>query len=401
MFYIIVPLPDEGIGVYRTNDIENGEFEFNMLIEGKGLEDPCPIWVDDKCYLAIAFAKSRIGFNSCIGLYEVSPDLRTKISDTYTIIFDGHNTQPTIEGPKFYYRNDYFYILAPAGSVKTGWQTALRSKNVYGPYEEKIIMCQNDSKINGPHQGALVDINKNQDVFIHFQDLGCYGRICHLQPVKWVNDWPLIGNVRDDLLNGTPVDEYDYFIDKKSNYKLEDSDKFIDKLSNIWQKPANKTCEFYEVNNGLYLYAKKDFEALNKNPNTLLAKICHLNFNIETKFDLSNLSNNSRAGLCYMGSIYYYIDVINKNNKKYIELRQGSFNNNDITLEEIEYDQNEIIFNMKFRYPGNYQLGYNGKYFKTKFNATPGRWIGGKYGLFNNGNSGSVKISYFKVRNVK
>ena len=92
MFYIIVPFPDEGIGVYRTDDIENGEFEFNMLIEANGLEDPCPIWVDDKCYLAVGFVKSRIGFNSCLGLYEVSPDLRTKISDTYTIIFDGHNT---------------------------------------------------------------------------------------------------------------------------------------------------------------------------------------------------------------------------------------------------------------------------------------------------------------------
>ena len=62
----------------------------------------------------------------------------------------------TIEGPKFYKRNGYYYILAPAGGVVTGWQLALRSRNVYGPYESKIVMAQGDTDINGPHQGGWV-----------------------------------------------------------------------------------------------------------------------------------------------------------------------------------------------------------------------------------------------------
>ena len=95
-----------------------------------------------------------------------------------------------------------YYILAPAGSVKTGWQTALRSKDIYGPYEEKIVMCQNDSPTNGPHQGALVDLADGSDVFIHFQDFKAYGRIVHLEPVTWHNNWPIIGHANDLLLNG-------------------------------------------------------------------------------------------------------------------------------------------------------------------------------------------------------
>ena len=158
-FYCVIPFPDEGIYVSECSDIEKGDWsELHPLIKGSGLEDPCPIWVKDKCYLVIGFVKSRIGFNSVLGLYEVTPDLKNLVTKDYKIIFDGHNTQPTIEGPKFYFKDDYFYILAPAGSVKTGWQTALRSKNIYGPYEEKIIMCQNDSPTNGPHQGALIDL---------------------------------------------------------------------------------------------------------------------------------------------------------------------------------------------------------------------------------------------------
>ena len=248
-FYITAPMPDEGIFVYRTKDIEKGEFESWLLIPGKGLEDPCPIWTEDgRCFIVIGFAKSRAGFNSCLGLYEVTPDLKNKITDNYTIIFDGHDTQPTIEGPKFYYRNNMYYILAPAGSVKTGWQTALRSKDIYGPYEQKIVMAQNDSKINGPHQGALVDLTDGRDVFIHFQDLGPYGRIVHLEPVTWYNNWPIIGDAKDLLLTGTPVSEHDYFILEKSNYKIETSDLFNkNKLSLMWQLPANQNKAFYSL----------------------------------------------------------------------------------------------------------------------------------------------------------
>ena len=147
-FYALVPFPDEGIFVTETDDIENGKWsEPRLLIKGPGIEDPCPIWVDDKCYLVVGFVKSRIGFNSMLAVYEVSSDLTKQLSD-YKIVFDGHNIAPTVEGPKFHFRNGFFYILAPCGSVKTGWQIALRSKNIYGPYEMKIILMQNDSKIN-------------------------------------------------------------------------------------------------------------------------------------------------------------------------------------------------------------------------------------------------------------
>jgi hypothetical protein len=95
-------------------------------------------------------------------------------------LYDGTKTNPTIEGPKVYKRNGYYYIFAPAGGVKFGWQTVLRSKNLYGPYEEKTVMHQGNSDINGPHQGGLVDTPAGEEWFIHFQDAGVYGRITHM-----------------------------------------------------------------------------------------------------------------------------------------------------------------------------------------------------------------------------
>lgn len=142
-----------------------------MRKAGKGWIDPCPFWDEDgKAYLVNGFAKSRSGIKSILHISPMSPDGTTLLGEGQHV-FDGHNTQPTIEGPKMYKRNGYYYILAPAGSVKSGWQTALRSRNVYGPYEEKIVMMQGESRVNGPHQGGWVDTPSGEDWFVHFQDV--------------------------------------------------------------------------------------------------------------------------------------------------------------------------------------------------------------------------------------
>lgn len=408
-FYIAVPFPDEGIWIYRTDDLENGKFECWPLIEGRGFEDPCPIWTNDgKCYLVFAFVKSRIGFNSCLALYEVTPDLKHLLNDEYKIIFDGHDTQPTIEGPKFYYRNDYYYILAPAGSVKTGWQTALRSKNIYGPYEQKIVMCQNDSPINGPHQGALVDLEDGKDVFIHFQDFNAYGRIVHLNPVTWHNNWPIIGHANDLLLNGTPVLEYEYFIAKKSNYKLEVSDDFNNELNNMWQTPANKLIDFYSIDNGLKLkclyHNEEAYNSLNKYPYSLLAKLAYKSFKIKTLINPLFKNNGDKAGLVLMGKYYSYIFIELINNDYHLRIKKGFFNNdNDEFLYDIIINDPNVVLNLEYTYPNIYKLGYNNKYFKDKFIAYPGRWIGAKYGIFAQGknSNGEAIFKYFKVSEVK
>lgn len=90
----------------------------------------------------------------------------------------------------------------------TGWQLALRSRNVYGPYESKIVMAQGDTDINGPHQGGWVETCTGESWFINFQDKAMYGRVLHLNPMKWENDWPVIGEDKDGDGCGEPVKRY-------------------------------------------------------------------------------------------------------------------------------------------------------------------------------------------------
>ena len=193
-YYIYVGDPDRGIFMVRTQDPAGAWEKPVWVVREKGFIDPCPLWDDDgRAWLSHGCAGSRAGLKSVLFVAPLSAD-GTRLEGPSHIVYDGHATQPTIEGTKFYKRNGLYYIFAPAGGVSTGWQTVLRGTSPYGPFEEKIVMASAPGTINGPHQGAWVSSADGSEWFIHFQDKGAYGRIVHLQPLFWGDDgWPLIG----------------------------------------------------------------------------------------------------------------------------------------------------------------------------------------------------------------
>ena len=206
-FFVFIPLVDEGILVARSKD-PYGEFEWNMLCESKGWIDPCPFWDDDgRAYMVFAYAKSRSGIKHRLSLVEIDPQCRSLLTEP-RLIFDGEQIAPTSEGPKMYKRNGYYYILMPSGGVETGWQSCLRSRSVYGPYDYRVVMHQGNSRVNGPHQGGWVTSPDGRDWFVHFQDVVELGRIIHLQPMCFLDDWPFIGQDQNGDGIGEPVREW-------------------------------------------------------------------------------------------------------------------------------------------------------------------------------------------------
>jgi beta-xylosidase len=184
----------------QTDDPKTGAWSEPVLIlPGKGIIDPTPLWDDDgQAWLLHAWAKSRSGKNNILTLHRMSPD-GIKVEEPGKVIIDGNKLPGyrTLEGPKFYKRNGYYYVFAPAGGVPVGWQAVFRSKTIDGPYEVRTVMEQGSTLVNGPHQGAWVQTQTGEDWFFHFQSNLAYGRIVHLQPMQWVDDWPVIGSDAD------------------------------------------------------------------------------------------------------------------------------------------------------------------------------------------------------------
>lgn len=317
-FYIYFGMPDEGIFVTRTNDIY-GEFEpLTCIKSGRGYIDTCPFWDDDgEAYLVHGFANSRIGFKSVLAINKMAPD-GMSLTNEFRIVFDGNGKYPTIEGPKLYKKDGYYYILAPALGVTYGVQVALRAKNIYGPYEDKIVLEQGDTSINGPHQGGLVSVG-NKDYFIHFQDKGAYGRIPHMQPVTWVDGYPMMGEYNKDKDLYQPVLEYKKPIENKEVISDIYSDDFKNSFNNTFQWNCNTNSENFSLDKYDYLrlFAKKAYDnthSLLKSSNLLTQKFPNDNFNVTTKFDLNLQKNGDKCGFGILSNEYSSIQITKTKN---------------------------------------------------------------------------------------
>lgn len=419
MFYACFPMPDEGIYMSTTTD-PFGKWSKPVNIRPKaGWIDPCPFWDEDgKAYLVAGVARSRIGYKSVLHMVEMQPDGMGLIGDEVKIFDGNENDQVTIEGPKMYKKNGYYYIFAPAGGVKTGWQTVLRSRNVFGPYEYKVVMRQGDSPVNGPHQGAWVDTVTGEDWFVHFQDVYGAGRITHLQPMSWLNDWPVIGIAKDGNDYGEPVMKYkkpDVGNVNQPVCEPATSDDFKSgKLGLQWQWNANPKEGWYEfTEKGLRLNAVKTKEGTpyGNMPNLLLQKWPAPQFSCITKLNLEHLNDRETAGVISMGMQYGLLEIkkqsgiINlsfvKGVQHFGKILEENTEETWIKLKEYKSEElKEIYVKYDVEITGTQDLNENEKNFPLEtvtlsystdgkdyekagsMRAVPGRWVGVKNGIF-------------------
>lgn len=409
-YYVFIPMPDEGIFMCSTKDPWGKWSEPSYVKKVTGWIDPCPFWDDDgKAYMVNAFARSRIGFKSFLYMSPMAPDCSGTLDDGQ-FVYDGHATQPTIEGPKLYKRNGFYYIFAPAGGVKPGWQTVLRSKNIYGPYEEKIVLHQGGSPVNGPHQGAWVDTPDGQDWFLHFQDVGNAGRIIHLQPMRWENDWPVIGvNDKDGCGEPTLCYRKPVNIEGSVPDAPDDSDRFEkDSLGLQWQWNANYKKEWYRVGNGsltLYAQPKEADVQLCDVSNLLLQKWSAPEFQITTCLHLEKLRDGDRAGMISFGGRYTALCAEKDGGRLCLCQRTGEWEkNNETSLQLRTLEQETLYIRMCVEQSENvwFEVSADGVSFERVGNptqATPGRWVGVKAGLFavneKGAPGGSAAADYF------
>jgi len=411
-FYIYYPDPDFGIYLTKSKTITGPWSQPILVYAGKGIIDPCPLWDNDgKLYLVHAFAGSRAGIKSVIVINKMNND-GTAVIDDGVIVYDGHEQDPTIEGPKLYERNGYYYIFAPAGGVSTGWQLVLRSKNIYGPYERKVVMDQGNSIVNGPHQGAWITTQKGKNWFIHFQDKGVYGRVVHLQPMTWKNDWPVIGIDKDSDGKGEPVLNYKK-PDVGKPYSMQapaESDEFnTNTLGLQWQWMANPQ-PFYSfmntANGSLRLYAHHIDTAKNlwQKPNVLLQKLPAEEAMFTTRLSFKPNKKNAAetTGLVIMGMSYAGIVLQSLHDSIFIKriVCNGAEDGNEETVITIDKTkQPEIYFSVVMRKSGmcSFSYSYDGNNFTKAgddFQAMQGKWIGAKVGLFATGSQKSNDCGY-------
>ena len=396
------------------------------VVPGKGMIDPCPLWDDDgRCYLVNGWAASRAGLNSILTVRELSAD-GTRAIGKPCIAFDGWQENFTSEGPKFYKRDGWYWIMNPAGGVERGWQLAMRSKSPYGPYEWKRVMWQGKTTVNGPHQGAWVHTSQGEDWFLHFNDRGAYGRVVYLQPVDWSSGWPMMGN------NGEPYTKYRKPLTKNQKSSAicnpQESDEFNDgQLGLQWQWHANYD-QLYGMPtaNGFYRLYTQDlpqhFRSLWDVPNLLLQKPTALRFTATAKVRFASKDDNQYGGLVMMGRDYSALVVhrqgdaflLQRHTCKGADTGQTETQQTLATLMPTDRDtipySPAIYLDLYLRLTvkdGQCRFAYSmdGKHYKDAgdvFAMREGKWIGAKFGFVaecsnRKGNRGWLDVDWIRI----
>jgi len=394
IFYVYFCTPEDGLFMASASDPLE-KWSLKLVQDVANWEDPCPFWDEDgQAYLI----RGKVGAGPAI-LHKMSSD-GTKLLDDGVLIYQDLEKQPVLEGFKFMDKRDgYYYFTGPAGGVATGWQTVFRSKNIYGPYEEKIVLHQGKTEVNGPHQGALVETQTGEWWFIHFQDKGVYGRIVHLQPVQWKNDWPVMGVDDDNDGCGEPVLTYKK-PDVGKTYPIsapQTSDDFSDpSLGLQWQWQASAQKNWYGIaanDKCLRLNAisnPTDDGGLFYTPNILLQKFAAPEFSAVTKLSFNPDKDGDRAGLTIIGKQYTFLCLEKQFDGIYLSIysakTEGRKKQSQEKLLSIPINTNTIWLKANLNENTKYQYSYslNGKNFVDigdLYQAEQGVWIGAKIGI--------------------
>ena len=423
-YYIYWGDPDYGVMMVKTKDPAGEWTKPLCVIEGKGYIDTTPLWDDDgRCYLVNGWANSRAKFASVLTVRELSAD-GTRAIGQPVIVFDGNGTENrTCEGPKFYKRDGWYWIMCPAGGVPTGFQLAMRSKSPYGPYEHKTVLAQGKTSINGPHQGGWVHTKYGEDWFLHFQDKEAYGRVVHLQPVDWSSGWPIMGR------KGEPVVTYTK-PKSSSTQKVNpvESDEFNTPTMGLqWQWHANYDEKFgvptafgtfriytYKLSEGW-----KNFWEV---PNLLLQKTPADEFTVTTKLRFTSKADGQFGGLIMMGLDYSAL-VVRRTGQSFQLVQmtckaadKGKPQTEDIiaTLKPTAADKTDykpgihedIYLRLKVADSKlHFAYSSDGKKFTdcgSEFQMKEGKWIGAKFGYVSaetdaNADRGWVEADWIRV----
>ncbi len=380
-FYVFVCTPSEGLFMWHAKD-PSGPWSKTVTVKAvPGWEDPCPFWDEDgQAYLVHSYK----GAGPLI-LHKMSAD-GTRLLDEGREIYRG----PVAEGPKLFKRKGYYYISLPEGGVEKGWQTVLRSRDLYGPYERREVLPP-----GSPHQGGLVDLASGETWFLSFESTGYLGRIGYLNPVTWTDDdWPVFGD------NGQPGAAW-----KKPNvgrsYSIvrpQTSDEFSSRtLSPNWQWNHNPVAQAWSLARrpGYLRLEALPASGLDTARNTLTEKLWDSAGLIDVKMDTGLMKDGQAAGFAFMsGSDFGWVGVVQEKGVRRVRWFGGegpTVQGKEVWLRGINSgDTGRVLYSLdgkSFVDPGDV--------FHLRFRF----WKGARVAIFSYGpNGGAADFDYVRYR---
>lgn len=359
-FYALFIANDQGkTYIYKTNDIRSSHWERSVI--NRPFHDASMLFENGHLYI--------VWGNGDLRIIELEPDgsgIKTGAEEKVLISAPKEGYGLRAEGSHFYHIGDYYYLLEinwPIGGPRT--ERCWRSKELFGEYESKVILSGPfDGRGDGVAQGGIIQTQKGDWYAIMFQDHGAVGRIPTLQPVTWIEDWPILGE------NTIPVKQFSVNLSENGKNRVWANDEFDydseDKLDLVWQwnhKPDNALWSTTERQGWLRLKTGHLAEDIMHARNTLTQRTVGPRCISEVKLDASGMKPGDRAGLCAFQSNYCRIGVeVAEDGNKYLvginrvpperhmkhKQPEESENNGEREVFRMKLEQNEVWLRIRY-----------------------------------------------------
>lgn len=407
-FWVFVCDPVFGLFMTSASNPSGPWEPAHQVFKGKNYDDCCPFWDDDgQLYLSCANFDRGYPNDYDIKLFKLTPDGKS-LQDTGTILHSGKVAEAT----KMYKINGWYYILYCEDFADTHRaQMAMRSKNIYGPYEHKRL-CQErgvQSKVfgNNAAQGGLVQTQNGDWFFLHHWAVmsNPMGRTLAMAPVTWINEWPIIGNVESDGV-GSMVLQGKKPINGFPIQRPQTNDEFnSSKLGLMWEwnhSPRNDKWSLNERKGYLRLHASVPVQndGFFQAANTILQRTMGNEYGkIETCINVQGMADGQSGGLCIVANNLGLLKIVQKERERFIQTSIGQ----KITNYKLGISNN--VWLKAISENNRYQFYYStdGKNFETvgeKFEVSDWcNWRGVEIGLFcwnDKKADGYIDVNWFK-----
>lgn len=388
-FHVLFTTLTEGSYIYTAAD-PKGTWEKHKM-ENAFLYDP-GMFVDTDGRVYVVHG------NTDIFITELTADgLRVKTPQKQ--IYKAHRSG--LEGNRCYKAGDYYYIYCTYGGPQ-GNQVCLRSKSLYGPFEERVVM--NYTANYAPlvlHQGCLTDLPDGSYQCMLFQDHDGLGRLPYLVPVNWIDGWPVPGNPMDgNMTLRKPVPDAEIT-------GFPTTDEFGEtRLAPQWQfnhNPDNSKYSLTERKGYLRLRTATLTDSLLKARNTVCQRIIGPHSQGTAKIDFRKMRVGDKAGLVVLQDPFATLTIHRNNRGAELQMTVDEVVKAAVPLKgSVVYLRAQVngMSNLANFFYSFDDVMYHplGETFKMHFRLSI--FCGNRYGIFNyaaQSTGGYIDVDWFRV----
>lgn len=251
-----------------------------------------------------------------------------------------------LEGSHVIKYNDKYYLLMiswPKSAKRR--QVCYRADEITGPYEKKVILEDNFAGFPYVGQGCLVDDKNGNWYAVIFQDRGAIGRVPLLMPVRWTDDWPMLGDENGKV----PAEGQTPFKPHPVDSRIVDSDDFNGtELKKCWQwnhNPRNDNWSLTERLGYLRLKTNRPVDNLYAAYNTLTRRMEGPVCRGIVSIDLSQMKDGDVAGLAAFNGHSGLLSVTKKGDKKYLTMSTNvvDLSDKEKAILDVEVEEKEKV----------------------------------------------------------